>query len=164
MANSHGIRRSWIFLSLLSAVCCLFGQQLSAGELISRWPESKHEFKVASTETSRDGKTLTVTIDNPRGIFAAALWLNDAKVETVTLQVKQTAEWEGVSLQLRQEPLPAGQPNWKEGVLERSPVDLKEIKEVAISAAGADCKIEFTGKAVELLRRGGRFQFIDYYR
>jgi len=136
----------------------------SAGELLERWPESKHEWRIVEQSTSQDGKTRTVVVSVPGGIFPAAMRLQDPKIDRVTLRLQNISMTEGISFQALKATPAAKEVIWKEAELEQSVNDLKGIAGFTIKAQGIDQVLEFTDKALELLRRGGRFQFIDAYR
>ncbi len=135
-----------------------------AAELLERWPDSKHEWRIVEQATSKDGKTQTVVIAVPGGIFPAGLWLQDEKIDKLTLQLQNIRLAEGVIFQ----PL-KGKPqnkaiHWRHEDLEPRETDLKTVPGFQAQARDKDYELEFTGQALELLRRGGRFQFIDAYR
>lgn len=136
----------------------------SAGEFMQRWPGSRHEWHIVEQTTSADGKALTVVIAVPGGIFPAAMRLEDAKIDKVTLRLQNIRMAEGISFHALK-PLPAGQGgDWKDAQLEAGEGNLKNVAGFKNGPDGMDYVLEFTDKALELLRRGGRFQFIDAYR
>jgi hypothetical protein len=146
----------------------IFAQLESAcAELVSAWPTSRHVNRVISETRSADGKLVSVTLENKRGILQLALHLADAAdspVERVVLKLEETAAWEGVEFTpLKQAPTkPAAK--WANEELEEQPLDWNMTPGVTIRAAGTACEIIVTGEALAALRRGGRFQFVDRYR
>lgn len=149
--------------SLFVMMFC-FANTTMAAELMERWPESKHEWRVVEQSTSPDGKTQNVVVSVPGGIFPAAMRLQDPKIDRVTLRLQNIRMSESISFQALKAVPAAKEVVWKEVELEPSTDDLKSIAGFKITAQGQDQVLEFTDKALELLRRGGRFQFIDAYR
>jgi len=142
---------------------CLF-PVCRAGELLQRWPGSQHDWRVTAQTTSADGKELAVIITVPGGIFPAAMRLEEPKVQKVTLRLQNIASAEGITFTALK-PLLAGQDLvWKEAELEARAHELKTVAGFKVTADKTDLVLEFTDKSLELLRRGGRFQFIDAYR
>lgn len=135
-----------------------------AGELLQRWPESKHDWRIVEQSTSADGKSLTVVISVPGGIFPAAMRLDDPKIEKVTLRLQNIRMAEGISFHPLKAMPAAKEIVWKDAELEPGEHELTKVMGFKVTADAQDQVLEFTGKAVELLRRGGRFQFIDAYR
>lgn len=135
-----------------------------ADEFMQRWPNSKHEWRIVEQSTSTDGKLLTVVISVPGGIFPAAMRLDDPMIEKVTLRLQNIRMAEGISFHpLKNVPV-AKEIIWKDAELEPGEHELTKVMGFKVTADAQDQVLEFTGKALELLRRGGRFQFIDAYR
>jgi hypothetical protein len=156
MPGESGMKVLTLALMLLTRVAL-------ADEFIERWPGSKHEWRVVEQINSDHGKSLTVVITVPGGIFPVAMHLQDTKIEKVTLRLQNIRGAEGVSFL----PLKTNAKEkvvWKNAAFEPAEVSLKDTSGFKVGSDGQDQVLEFTGKALELLRRGGRFQFIDAYR
>jgi hypothetical protein len=149
-------------LFLLAIFCCT--NNVMAADLMERWPESKHEWRVVEQSTSADGKAQTVVVSVPGGIFPAAIRLQDPKIDRVILRLQNIRMTEGISFQAFKAVPAAKEIVWKDAELEPMSNDLKTIAGFTVTAQGKDQVLEFTDKALDLLRRGGRFQFIDAYR
>lgn len=135
-----------------------------ADELMQRWPDSRHDWRIVEQTTSQDGESLNIVISVPGGIFPAAVRLEDAKIKKVTLRLQKIRLTEGITFRALKN-VPAGQPiAWKDATLEPSEYDLKSVRGFSVTPQGQDQVLEFTSQALELLQRGGRFQFIDAYR
>jgi hypothetical protein len=147
--------------ALLLLVCA---QVCAAGELIQRWPDSKHDWRIVEQATSADGKTYAVVISVPGGIFPAAILLEDPKIEKVTLRLLNIRMAEGISFHPLKAAPRTDKVVWKDAEFESGEHELKKVTGFRVTADAQDQVLEFTGKALELLRRGGRFQFIDAYR
>ena len=117
-------------------------------EIISKIPGDRREWQIVWRTISSDKKSAVFTLSSPTGIFAFRLDLTGVKLSRLTLIVQQQKYCEGLTFQ----------PEGGQGI------ELPHAKGVAISPAGEDLKIEFGPSALELMRAGGRIQFINQYR
>lgn len=141
-------------LMTLLAVCAgSWAEEGRGGDLgVVRNARSLREFRVVSQEVSADGAVATLTFAAPGGIFSFDVDLGGARVAKVNRLVfvaKATRTWEGITFRPRERGREAS---------------LKEAKGFAVAGKDGDCVMTFAGEALEMLRGGGRFQFIDAYR
>lgn len=116
--------------------------------IISKFPGYRREVQVVSQVFSPDRKSAVITLLEPSGIFACRIDLSGVKLSRLTLIVQKQKYCEGLTFQ------PEG----------GRAVELPHAPGVKISPAGEDMKIEFTPPALELMRTGGRLQYINQYR
>ncbi len=141
----------WIFSVLLLALfltACATPPVPPAPALISKIPGYQRDFQIVSQTISSNGKEAVCTLLEPTGIFAFRLDLSGVKLSKLTLIVQRQKYCEGLTFQ------PDG----------GRVVELPHTKSVNISVVDGDLKIEFGPPALEILRVGGRVQFINQYR
>ncbi len=151
-------------MKYLLAVMLCWTNSSNAANLLERWPDSKHEWRIVEQTITPDGKSQTVVIAVPGGIFPAAMRLQDDKTTKVTLLLNGIRGGEGISFQALKAAPAKKEVIWRSEDLEPSAYELKEVKGFQAQTRGKNYELEFTGEALELLRRGGKFQFIDFYR
>ena len=117
-------------------------------DVISKIPGDRSDFKMVSKKISEDGKEAVFTLLEPTGIFAFRLDLSGTKFSKLTLVIQKQRFCEGLTFQLD------GQ----------QAIDLKSVDGVRIAHQEGDLSIEFGPAALEKLKPGGRFQFINQYR
>lgn len=104
--------------------------------------------QIVTQSASADGSKGEVVFDNPTGIFRCQILPLDSTLQELKFVIRKTKYWEGVS--------------FRPG--ESQEIDLKSQDGVSIVAVGDDCVISIRGAALETLRPGGEFQFINQYR
>lgn len=117
-------------------------------DIISKIPGYRREVQVVSQTFSPDRKSAVITLLEPSGIFACRIDLSGVKLSRLTLIVQKQKYCEGLTFQ------PEG----------GKVVELPFAPGVKISPAGEDMKIEITAPALDLMRTGGRLQYINQYR
>lgn len=133
---------------------CLFSVLLLAAcsttyrPLVSKIPGDWREFEIVQADYSPRQAAATITFNSSFGIFAFDLNPDGRKLKRLNLIVKPQRYCEGLSFQDRS----------------GHTTDLLHVEGVQIRPQGSDVVIEIAPPAVDLLREGGRFQYINQYR
>ena len=132
-------------LAMTPAARCQAAEQ----DVVSRIGGDSRPFTIVSTVISADGKELTVRLRSERGIFGFQFHPPGAGVRIVRFLMEKEQRCEGFSFS----PL-AG----------KTSVDFVGMKGFKAQPRGADLSIEVTGAALDILKTGGRIQFVNAYR
>ena len=143
-----GSCNSPVLLLALFLTACSTAPAPPAPQIISKIPDYQRDFQIVSQTIAANGKEAVCTLLEPTGIFAFRLDLSGVKLTKLTFVIQRQKYCEGLTFQ------PDG------GRI----VELPHTKGVNISVVGGDLKIEFGLPALEILRVGGRVQFINQYR
>lgn len=130
-------------------------------EIVRKIPEYSRPIKIVSQMATADGKSASVTFEPTGGIFAVEIDLGDTKIERLTFVVKNVRTAEGVEFHPKTDKQTKDRPD---DPPRAENVELKDATDVKVRFEKEDCIIEFGPAAIKILRRGGRFQFIDAYR
>jgi hypothetical protein len=123
--------------------------QAAEPEVVSRIGGDSRPFTIVSTVISADGKVLTVRLRSERGIFGFKLCPPDVGVRVVRFVMENEQRCEGFSFS----PL-AGKPA----------VEFVGMKGFKAQPRGADLSIEITAAALDILKTGGRIEFVNAFR
>ena len=129
-------------------VILLMACSTTHGPLVSRIPGDRREFEVAQVDYSPRQAAATITFNSSFGIFAFDLNPGGRKLKRLTLIVNNQLYCEGLSFQDK-----VG--HW---------TDLLHVEGVQVHEKGADLIIEIVSPAVDLVKDGGRVQYINQYR
>lgn len=116
--------------------------------VVSRIEGDARPFTVVSTVTSAEGKELTVTLRSERGIFGFQVRPLGAGIRVVRFVMEKEQRCEGFSF----------------APVAGKAVEFVGMKGFKAEARAGDLVIEMTGEALEILRTGGRVQFVNVYR
>ncbi len=135
-------------LIVAALLTLLLGGRAVAADLVGKNPGDAMPVTIVSQKVSDDGKQCTVVLETSRGIFRLKIDGAAATFDKVTFIVRsQRSRPEGLSLET-----------------EKEAVELLHAKGVSVNIHERDCVIEFDAEGVKILKRGGRFQYIDAYR
>ena len=123
------------------------GNPVFAADLVAKNPADAMPVTIVSQKVSDDGTQYVGTFETPTGIFRLKIDGAAATFKTASFIVRNQKSWEGISLRT-----------------EKESIDLLHSKGVTVKAQGKDCLIEFDADGIDLLKKGGTFQYIDAYR
>ncbi len=133
---------------------CLFSVLLLAAcattyrPLVSKIPGDRREFEIVQADYSPRQAAATIAFNSSFGIFAFDLNPDGRKLKRLNLILKNQRYCEGLSFQDRS----------------GHTTDLLHAEGVQIGPQGSDVVIEIATPAVDLLKEGGRFQYVNQYR
>ncbi|MES2660470.1 MAG: hypothetical protein V4689_17730 [Verrucomicrobiota bacterium] len=122
--------------------------QIREQEVVGRIKGDSRPFTVVSTVMSADRKELTVTLRSERGIFGFQFGPLGAGIRVVRFVMEKEQRCEGFSF----------------SPLTGRPVEFVGMKGFKAHPRGGDLSIEMTGAALDILKTGGRIQFVNAYR
>jgi hypothetical protein len=135
-------------LSVILTVILMAACSTAHGPLVSKIPGDRRQFEIVQVDYSPRQAVATLTFNSTFGIFAFDLNPDGRQLNRFTLIVRNQRYCEGLSFQDR-----AGRGT-----------DLRHVEGVQVRQEGADLVIEIAPPAVNLLKDGGRVQYINQYR
>lgn len=137
----------WILLAL--AVIALIGCASPDNRpLVTKVPGDRREFEIVQADHSPHQAAAIITFTSSFGIFAFDLNLAGRKLNRLTLIVRNQRYCEGLSFQDR-----AG--HW---------TDLRQVEGVQVQRKDSNMVVEIAPPALDLMKEGGRVQFVNQYR
>jgi len=131
-------------LAMTPAARCQTAEQ----DVVSRIEGDSRPFTMVSTVMSADRTELTVTLRSERGIFGFQFRPIGAGFRVVRFVMEKEQRCEGFSF----------------SPLAGKPVEFVGMKGFKAQPRGGDLSIEMTGAALDILKTGGRIQFVNAYR
>ena len=135
-------------LAALSVILLIGCSNLGQRPLITKVPGDRREFEIVKVDYSARQGAAAITFSSSFGIFAFDLDLGGRKVNKLTFIVHNQRYCEGLNFQDRN----------------RRATDLRRAKGVQVRRQGSDMVIEITPPALDLLKEGGRVQYVNQYR
>ncbi len=117
-------------------------------DVVSRIEGDSRPFTMVSTVISADGSELTVTLRSERGIFGFQFRPPGEGFRVVRFVMEKEQRCEGFSF----------------SPLAGKSVEFVGMKGFKAHPQGGDLSIEVTGAALDILKTGGRIQFVNAYR
>jgi hypothetical protein len=134
-----------VTLSLLLLIGC---SAFSKTALVSKIPGDRREFEIVQVEYSAREAAATITFASVSGIVAFDLSPDGRKLKKLTLIVNNERFCEGLSFQDR----------------DGHTTDLRHAEGVQVFPRGTNLVIMIASPAIDLLKEGGRGQYINQYR
>jgi hypothetical protein len=141
---------SLLFAGGLFALACLGATQLKTlpEGVVSKVPGDQRPVTIVRTELSDDKTSASVWFTSSLGIFAFTFEPGDLPLKTVTFIVQDQKYCEGLSFS----PKTGNQ------------VDLRHSDGVQVISTNGNLNIQVRAPAIDLLKKGGRVQYINQYR
>jgi hypothetical protein len=118
------------------------------GPLVSKIPCDHREFEIIRVDYSPRQAAATITFSSSLGIFAFDLDPGGHKLNRLTLIVNDQRYCEGLDFQDRS----------------RQTTNLRRAEGVRVQQQGSNLVIEIAPPALDLLKGGGRLQYVNQYR
>jgi hypothetical protein len=116
--------------------------------VVSRVSGDQRPVTIVKTELSDDKTAATAWFTSSLGIFAFVFEPGDLPLKTVTFVIEKQSYCEGLSF------------SPKSG----KALDLRRADGVQVAATNGNVRIEVRAPTVDLLKQGGRIQYVNQYR
>lgn len=140
---------SVVVAGLLALVCIGTAQlQILPAGVVAKVPGDQRPVAIVKTELSDDKTSARVWFTSSLGIFAFTFDPGDLPLKTVTFVIQDQKYCEGFAFYPK-----AGRE-----------LDLRHSDGVQVTSTNGNVNIEVRAPAIDLLKKGGRIQYVNQYR